>query len=448
MNDLKDLLQEAQDLTPKQRDDLITLEREYELLTPLFGGGVTPGENDNLTPIRGSEIRGHLRFWWRATRSSLYATIDALRDGEETIWGSASLPSPVILVITQQSRGTAVSSVRIQTRNGPRDVGYGAPQSPYGYVAFPLRQGGAVLEGVSFTLQLTFPKEVAEDVRAALWAWDTFGGIGARTRRGFGALNCKKCVVLIGNENPQDWVWSYTWNQAPEQLEKDLKKYVVEGTFPDNVPHLRRDQFPNWIKVTGVQQKADDAWKYLFGKMKDFRQSRFRSTRTGRSNQGRSHWPEPDAIRDLTGQSLPGHNVPTYRSPSIKKFPRAEFGLPIVFEFKRDDSHPTRRDKDPRKTSLEGVEHSRLTSPLILRPLICTDGPDVKHVGLALILETKRIPPGGLVLKNAQDNTLVASGLLARLDPTTAPSEPGQIQTNHTGYNGNPDILQAYLDTL
>ena len=46
----------------------ITQVREYELITPLFGGGVNPGEADPVTIIRGTAIRGHLRFWWRACR--------------------------------------------------------------------------------------------------------------------------------------------------------------------------------------------------------------------------------------------------------------------------------------------------------------------------------------------------------------------------------------------
>ena len=40
----------------------ITQIREYQLITPLFGGGVEAGENDIITPIRGTAIRGGLRF--------------------------------------------------------------------------------------------------------------------------------------------------------------------------------------------------------------------------------------------------------------------------------------------------------------------------------------------------------------------------------------------------
>ncbi|MFQ5435195.1 MAG: type III-B CRISPR module RAMP protein Cmr1, partial [Anaerolineae bacterium] len=95
MSNEQDLLAKAQASleNPQPREGWITLEREYELITPLFGGGPTPGEVDPVTPIRGTEIRGQLRFWWRATRGRGSSTLDKLRSEEERIWGSASKAS-------------------------------------------------------------------------------------------------------------------------------------------------------------------------------------------------------------------------------------------------------------------------------------------------------------------------------------------------------------------
>src|SRR5579885_1443792 len=56
----------------KQPKETVTWKRKYKLITPLFGGGVSPMECDPVTIIRGSEIRAHLRFWWRATRGGGY----------------------------------------------------------------------------------------------------------------------------------------------------------------------------------------------------------------------------------------------------------------------------------------------------------------------------------------------------------------------------------------
>ena len=37
---------------------------KYELMTPMYGGGVAPSEVDRTMPIRPTAIRGQLRFWW------------------------------------------------------------------------------------------------------------------------------------------------------------------------------------------------------------------------------------------------------------------------------------------------------------------------------------------------------------------------------------------------
>ncbi|MDW8481326.1 MAG: hypothetical protein RML14_05475 [Meiothermus sp.] len=60
---------------------------------------------------------------------------------------------------------------------------------------------------VEFTLELTFSlsEEEKETLRRALRAWIAFGGIGARTRRGVGALEV--------TENAKEWLPS-----SPEQL--------------------------------------------------------------------------------------------------------------------------------------------------------------------------------------------------------------------------------------
>lgn len=43
------------------------LSLEIATITPLFGGGYAARECDELIPVRSAAVRGHLRFWWRAT---------------------------------------------------------------------------------------------------------------------------------------------------------------------------------------------------------------------------------------------------------------------------------------------------------------------------------------------------------------------------------------------
>ncbi|KAF0250254.1 MAG: CRISPR-associated protein, partial [bacterium] len=78
------------EIKPVPKENLITQLRKYELITPLFGGGVEPGEDDPITVLRGTAIRGHLRFWWRACRAGSFNSVAKMKEVEDIIFGSAS----------------------------------------------------------------------------------------------------------------------------------------------------------------------------------------------------------------------------------------------------------------------------------------------------------------------------------------------------------------------
>ncbi len=415
----------------ERKTDIITQVRRYKLITPLFGGGVETKVADPVTVVRATEVRGHLRFWWRATRGGRFeGNLQAFKLAEDGIWGTVGTKeksgvSKVVVTIEIVKPGTVLRDVEISSRNGPRRVELGHPSSPYSYVAFPLRSEpgkapGAVREGVEFTLTIRYPASLAEDVAAAVWAWETFGGVGARTRRGFGAL---QCVSIIEN-NKEIEIKLPPTSSVLDWVNKALAKHVVDGKWPDGVPHLGKAIQRYRVSPQNGSPNADEAWRHLFGRLKAFRQSRFDNDR--QQPYGRSKWPEPDAIRDITRQSATKHSR---RRLIFNKFPRAKFGLPIVFQFKDTDITPS----DPSQTMLQGAEHDRLASPLILRPLACAGG---KAVGIALLLIAPSLPPGGVVLKVGMSSVAVQADLDNK--------EANQIPP----LNSNPNVLQAFLDYL
>ncbi len=178
------------------------------------------------------------------------------------------------------------------------------------------------------------------DLEAALWAWVSFGGVGARTRRGFGAL-----AVTGQTESPAD-------------LRGSLARHVLAGTAPAGVSQLdlRRERT---VIVDGYPD-AVAAWNEALDRYQEFRQFR----RPGTSHAGRSYWPEPDEIRRLTGNAAPAHAQPVTQA---RKFPRAALGLPIIFHFKGDRNDHSRQG-DPGNTTLRGQNTDRLASPVLLRP--------------------------------------------------------------------------------
>lgn len=427
---------------------LVTQIRKYQLITPLFGGGVEAGKNDSQMPINGKSIRGQLRFWWRATRGSnehVRATLlalglpivktdaqgnqipltdlEKLRKLEGEIWGLASgnsgQPSSVQLHITLDAPGQT-----IDYNNENRNFKYGA---------FPMQtaQHQSLQENIQFTLEVSYESKFQEEVSAALWAWESFGGVGARTRRGFGAIHC--CEI-------DSQTREFTRDQAEDQINAGFETtlgHLQGNTWHTAVPHLS--------SLISKRVFTNASWRSMLGSLKDFRQSRPPGNPAGRSD-----WSEPDAIRKLKSPpnwtSSARHNAPTvWNTPQLELFPRAVFGLPILFHF-RNDNNPG----EPSDTTLRGLDlrtptnksapnYERLASRLIFRPLKCNDG----DMCIAIVLDGPETPPDGLMLKDAVGNPKVSHKLTSaavawRIKP---------LKTNVPNV-GQTDVLQAFLDSL
>ena len=89
----------------KPRPDLIRQVRTYKLITPFFGGGVRPNKRDPVTLVRGTAVRGHLRFWWRATQGGRFGNdIAEMKKAEDALWGSASQAAKVTVELSTFGR--------------------------------------------------------------------------------------------------------------------------------------------------------------------------------------------------------------------------------------------------------------------------------------------------------------------------------------------------------
>ena len=382
--------------TPTKRDDVIIQEREYALITPLFGGGVASGETDPITLIRGSEIRGHLRFWWRACRAWQFNSPEKMKEEEDKLWGAAAHKDEDAIPFEKTIQ------LKVDIVNKGRQKPYTDPEIP-GYAAFPMQPAPKpLLDGIVFNLTITFPEDRREEVEAALWAWETFGGIGARTRRGFGALHLR--AVDIKPIDPLDTREVKSW------INKKLSRYILPGAFPPGVPHL--SQHPQCHVIKLPHARPSDIWKHLIKALQDFRQAKKRRDR-GRGQ--RSQWPESKAILEIT-KGKGNQNQQAYLAP------RAAFGLPIVFQFPNKENE-----------TLQGNEVERLASPLILRPYLCANK---QAVGLALLLEGSRPIPGKLELKDRPGTY--------RLEEKLTPGEARNIPV----LRGEPDILKAFMNYL
>ncbi|CAK8721634.1 hypothetical protein GMJAKD_10845 [Candidatus Electrothrix aarhusensis] len=329
---------------------------KIEVITPIFGGGVKAGVPDTKMPIRASAIRGQLRYWWRflAKAENEEWSNEDLFEKEREIWGGMA------------EEGEDYSSkvkIRIKILSKipiPKPYDNQPPQ----YALFPAREQTQTVPPqpakkllwpdpnkkieLVFQLQLCAPKKNMVEVERVLRWWVTFGGIGARTRRGCGSIYCTEPNKLI-----------------PIRQEK-AEEVGCKLIFPKkNTP-----------------TDAAKAWEYAVQLLHNFRQGR----EVREPNYGRSKWPEPDSIREIMNTHFRAH--PPSRKARIS-FPRAAFGLPIVFKFK--DNQPG----EPEVTTLIPAEDKleRVASPLILKPYPVeyrkTGGP--KCVSCALLLPHEHI---------------------------------------------------------
>jgi CRISPR-associated protein Cmr1 len=336
-------------------------EVKFEVVTPMFGGGVFLNEDaphqkepDAVTPIRSAAVRGQLRFWWRATTGVTYGNIPAMKKAEDELWGNASIAGKVRLHVQYKGTPTTKPVYQWTTKQDGKQR-LDAVNQDLAYGAFPLQPaqqasnktpGNLHRFSGEATLTLSGPAGKQQEVMGAVQAWLTFGGLGGRTRRGFGAVSSKGSAV------------------DPEKVLGQWKGSPLAGCSS-----LAGGRLAVLGKNFG---SAEDAQLAGLKALRMYRQGVGVGRNPGQqpSRPGRSRWPEPDEIRRLKMR----HDFQHAPMHPVHKFPRAAFGMPIIFHFQSKD--------DPKDTQLVPEGLNRRASPLILRPVQTAGGWKV----LALVL--------------------------------------------------------------
>ena len=131
-------------------------------------------------------------------------------------------------------------------------------------------------------------------------------------------------------------------------------------------------------------------WKKAVNCLHKFRQGE-NIGRNGRF--GRSKWSEPDTIREIADTYLTTHE-PEHEAKGT--FPRAAFGLPIIFKFKNDHRG------EPPQSELTPVNGERLSSPLILTPYPERQNNNVQYRSAALLMKSEHLKNLSLMLGDQQ----------------------------------------------
>jgi CRISPR-associated protein Cmr1 len=396
--------------------------RDFSLVlravTPILGGGAAPRALDAYGGIRTQSIRGALRFWWRAVHAHRYTSHKDLWLDEQRVWGGRGEDKAG----AKPQRSAVVISLIVENRGKEECTDIGI-NDPFAYVLWtargekgterkPGRPPAPRLCDVQFRLEVQVADEHEQSVRAALAAWILFGGYGSRTRRGLGAL------TLVGGESTR-WLPSVpaTGNCA-HSLRAELPRLLGWGDSGKSRPTGDSIDAPTLVNaqllVAPPESSSQKAWEIALRALRDFRQgvtgkdgwrAREPGRQSGRGRPSVSNWPEADKIRQLAG----GNFAHSPRHNPIPAWPRAGFGLPITVRFRRqhdnsksakDESSKSGKWREPDDAEIiwiesDGVEHDRLASPLITKPIALADG----RFAPALLWLGRAKPPGKVAVK-------------------------------------------------
>ncbi len=274
------------------------IEVTLELLTPAF----LSGADQNQVELRAPSIKGLLRWWWRAAVGHQFRSVAELAEAEGRLFGSATmkLKSPLHLsaellpeTVAEIPRGTdaPTSSAQYEFRRRDREgsvhtgraqalhyLGYGPMRLPSreereraeaGHDPAPLGQDRrakkgvvfirrALAPGTRFALKMswregTLSARQQDQVIRALGAWVALGGVGCRSRKGFGSLWLMEPVRASSPELTE---------RATTLLRRAQEEFAKSG---DRLPTV----LPKWPQVRFWQvlhrTPAKTSWEEALG---------------------------------------------------------------------------------------------------------------------------------------------------------------------------------------
>lgn len=202
-----------------------------EFVTPCFLGGP-----DGNAEIRTAPFKNALRYWWRVLYGFKYK--DNILEKESEIFGSTEEASKIRISlspinITTEKRGFP-NGTRISVQHAGKEMkinildylAYGKYEYVKGsgntYISTYIKPGCKLQVSIEYS---KLPKEQAAEFEDAVLAFTRYGGIGSRSRNGFGSLKAEGLNlqwsknVIIGSK------------QVFPILSEDSKLYVGKDTY-------------------------------------------------------------------------------------------------------------------------------------------------------------------------------------------------------------------------
>ncbi len=198
----------------------------YRVNTPLF----MSGSDIEKAELRAPSIKGVLRFWFRATACSNDFT--EVKKAEQCLFGSTDTGQGKFLIRVNSNNLKTCKRGEHWKQAGSAYLGYGVINWD-GKARKVLTTSSYISPGTVFTVELIFrPSASLEDlesIKRSLIALGLFGGLGARSRRGFGSVSLESLLV----DEQEKWKKP---NSRAELLEQINKFIAGLGSLPADLP--------------------------------------------------------------------------------------------------------------------------------------------------------------------------------------------------------------------
>ena len=324
-----------------------TMTASYRIVTPMFCSGADPAKAE----LRLHSIKGAIRYWWRSLAWGQVKDAKSIQDLEASIFGAANdhgqskirlrLVTEKTSLDKQVSRGERLGEGELK---GANYFGYGVSKS--GQLTRPMIPGG------KFTLEVRFSPSLDDQtiatIRRALILLGTVGGLGSKSRKGYGSLT----LTSIDGA-------------APDQMDPVSLIQTAVKAFPDSKPDW--NAWSRASRIITVTSQTKDALQLLDSIGQE--QIYFRS------------WGHKGNVLGAEREANFKRDHDMSKKPSSHKSPpdRIAFGLP--HSYGKGDSN----DVKPQG-------HDRRGSSLFIH--VHQSDPDSQATGVLAFLPSRLLPDG------------------------------------------------------
>lgn len=249
--------------------ELGEFKEDLKLVTPAFLAG--PYQDGSDCDLRAATLRGLLRWWWRTLHTG-YLDVATLRSLEAAVWGDTKQGSPITLqlcpkkaVQPQLFDRKAILHDLYPNHRGGSFTNMGLTYHSYGMDEEDKERRHFIEPGMSWHLTVRargtkiFGRQIdagtlLDQARSALWLLCHLGGVGSKSRKGFGSM-----------ADLSTWTWEQCL-AAAANVRASLPGRTNDRLPPS--PSLSELISPSpgahpWLSVTTPNTWQGDAWCLL-----------------------------------------------------------------------------------------------------------------------------------------------------------------------------------------